>query len=174
MTAKDTENEKITGLETGAEDYITKPFEVGVLDVRIKNLIDQRKKLMERYSRIVTLQPTNIKVNRADESFLQKTMDIIEKNMENPAFDVELFTREIGISRTLLYRKVRALTDQSINDFIRSVRLKRAAQLLQSGTYNVTEAAIRAGFTNQSYFSKCFEQQFGELPSKYASKYKTT
>ena len=173
LTAKDTESEKISGFETGADDYITKPFEISLLDIRIKNLIDQRKKLMERFSRIVTLQPTNIKVNKPDENFLQKAMDIIEKNMENPSFDVELFTREIGMSRTLLYRKVRALTDQSINDFIRSVRLKRAAQFLQSGTFNVNEAAIRAGFTNQSYFSKCFEQQFGELPSKYASRYKT-
>jgi AraC-like DNA-binding protein len=111
-------------------------------------------------------------VNKADDNFLMKAMDIIERNMENPSFDVDLFTREIGISRTLLYRKVRALTNQSINDFIRSVRLKRAAQLLQSGTYNVTEAALQSGFTNQSYFSKCFEQQFGELPSKYANKYK--
>lgn len=172
LTAKDAEIEKITGLETGVDDYITKPFEINLLEIRIRNLIDQRKKLMERFGKIITLQPTNIKVNKADDNFLMKAMDIIERNMENPSFDVDLFTREIGISRTLLYRKVRALTNQSINDFIRSVRLKRAAQLLQSGTYNVTEAALQSGFTNQSYFSKCFEQQFGELPSKYANKYK--
>ena len=167
LTAKASQNARIEGLETGADDYLVKPFDKKELQVRVKNLIEQRRQLRERYSRQVTLQPRQIAVTAADERFLEKVMKLMEDNIENSAFSVEEFSREIGMSRTQLFRKMQALTNQSVSEFVRDFRLKRAASLLGQRAGTVTEIAYQVGFNNLSYFAKCFKELFGQSPSEY-------
>ena len=167
LTAKASQNARIEGLETGADDYLVKPFDKRELQARVKNLIEQRRQLREKYSRQVTLQPGQIAITAADERFLEKVMKIIEDNIENSTFSVEEFSREIGMSRTQLFRKMQALTNQSVSEFVRDFRLKRAASLLEQRAGTVTEIAYQVGFNNLSYFAKCFKELFGKSPSEY-------
>jgi len=158
---------KIEGLETGADDYITKPFSVRILETRVYNLLDSRKKLRERFSKDIYLQPTNMAITSPDEKFLKKVMDFIDNNMEEPTLSVEEMGKEVGMSRVTLYRKIKALTNQTAIEFIRNVRLKRAAQLLEQNKLNVNEVAYMVGFIDVDYFRKCFKEQFGYTPKAY-------
>ena len=139
--------------------------------MRVRNLIEQRRKLRERYRKEGNLQPQEIAVTSTDQKFLEKALAIIESRIADENFSVEAFGKEIGMSRALLYRKLRALTDYSPSQFIRSMRLNHAAQLLAQHSGNVTEIAFQVGFNNLSYFAKCFRLQFGISPSLYAAKY---
>jgi ligand-binding sensor domain-containing protein/signal transduction histidine kinase/DNA-binding response OmpR family regulator len=168
LTARTTLLYKIEGLETGADDYITKPFSIRILETRVKNLLELRKKLRERFSKEVHLQPRNIAITSPDEKFLEKVMSFIERNMEESTLSVEEMGKEVGMSRVTLYRKIKALTNQTAIEFIRSVRLKRAAQLLEQNKLNVSEVAYMVGFTDIDYFRKCFKEQFGHTPKEYA------
>ncbi|WP_247236622.1 ATP-binding protein [Telluribacter sp. SYSU D00476] len=170
LTALASTEEKVKGLETGADDYLTKPFDARELHVRIHNLIESRKKLREHFSREIRLEPTGIVVPSAEEKFLQQVMQIVEDRMGDSDFSVDEFSREVGMSRVHLHRKLKALTGQSPSDFIRMIRLKRAAQLLDARAGNVAEVAYQVGFNNLSYFSRCFREQFGRLPNEYASR----
>lgn len=167
LTAKASGESKIEGLETGADDYLTKPFQEHELLARVKNLIEGRRKLRERFSREVTLQPASIPMTSMDEKLLQHVMKIMEEHMSDSNFGVEAFGREAGMSRTQLHRKLKALTDQSPGDFIRMMRLKRAAELLNNHVGSIAEVAFMVGFTDPSYFTKCFQKQFGRTPSEY-------
>ncbi|TZF82793.1 response regulator [Pedobacter sp. BS3] len=160
---------KIEGLETGADDYITKPFNLTMLEARVWNLLDSRQKLRERYRKEISLQPTNIAITSPDEKFLEKVMNFIEKNITEPTLSVEELGKEVGMSRVTLYRKIKALTNQTAIEFIRSVRLKRAAQLLEQNKLNVNEVAYMVGFLDIDYFRRCFKDQFGHTPKEYAS-----
>ncbi len=137
------------------------------LAIRIKNLIEQRKKLREQFSKDVKLQPKDIAITSIDEKFLNKALDVIEENMDNCDFDVANLTDNMAMSRMQLFRKLKALTDQSPSEFIRTIRLKRAAQLLDRGFGNVAEVTYEVGFNNLSYFAKCFRELFGISPSEY-------
>ena len=167
LTAKAASEDKIEGLETGADDYIMKPFDAKELQVRIKNLIEQRKKLRERFNKEATIPIKKGKYSQIDEQFLKKAMDVIEKHISEPEFSLDEFGRETGMSRTQLHRKVRALTDHSPHNFIRFIRLKHAAELLIKGAGNVTEIAYDVGFSSLSHFAKAFKEQFGKTPSDY-------
>ncbi len=167
LTAKASVEDKLEGLETGADDYLQKPFNSKELAARISNLITQREKLRKRFSRELFLQPKDIAITPADEKFLTRAMDIIEKNLSDPDFSVEIFGEEIGMSRVQLYRKIKALTDQSVSDFVRTMRLKRAAKLLKMKSASVTEICYEVGFNNLSYFAKTFKDLFGVSPSDY-------
>jgi len=160
---------KIEGLETGADDYITKPFNLSVLEARIWNLLESRQKLRDRYSKEVTLQPRNIAITSPDEKFIEKVMHFIESNMAEPSLSVEELGKEVGMSRVTLYRKIKALTNQTAIEFIRSVRLNRAAQLLAQHKLNVNEVAYMVGFLDIDYFRRCFKEQFGLTPKEYAN-----
>jgi DNA-binding response OmpR family regulator len=168
LTARASGESKVEGLETGADDYITKPFDARELLVRVKNLIEQRRKLRERFRREMSLQPREVTVNSMDEQFLQRALDIVEKHLSDSEFGVETFSKQIGMSRQHLNRKLQALTTHSANDFIRIVRLKRAAQLLEKKSATVTEIAYEVGFNNPAYFAECFRKEFGRSPSQYA------
>ena len=168
LTAKADTNSKLEGLETGADDYLTKPFDAKELQVRVKNLIEQRKKLREHFMREAQFKPKDIAVTSLDEKFLHRAIDIVEEHMSDSEFNVDKFSREIGMSRVHLNRKLRALTDQSPRGFIRTLRLWRAASLLRQKFGNVTEVAFEVGFDNLSYFAQCFRKQFGKLPSEYS------
>ncbi len=167
LTARASVENRINGFETGADDYITKPFNTQELVVRIKTLIEQRKKLREQFSRDIKLQPKDIAITSADEKFLNKTITIIEDNLNNFDFDVTKLTDKMALSRVQMFRKLKALTDQSPSEFIRTIRLKRAAQLLDKGFGNIAEVTYQVGFNNLSYFAKCFRELFGMSPSDY-------
>lgn len=160
----------IEGLETGADDYITKPFNLNALEARIWNLLDNRQKLRDRYSKEITLQPTNVAITSPDEKFLEKIMAFIEKNIAEPELSVEELGNVAGMSRVTLYRKIKALTNQTAIEFIRSVRLKRAAQLLQQNKFNVSEVAYMVGFSDVDYFRRWFKEEFNLTPKEYAQK----
>lgn len=168
LTAKSDFGSKIEGLEMGADDYLTKPFEQKELKVRLQNLIRQRNLLKEHFSKTMTLEPTKIKISLPDESFLKKIMTIIEEHMSDFEFSVMVFQKEAGMSRMQLHRKLKALTGSSASEFIRIQRLKRAEQLLSTNGIPVAEAAYSSGFNNLSYFAKCFKEQYGVMPSKYS------
>ncbi len=167
LTARASGESKIEGLETGADDYLTKPFQEHELLARVKNLIEGRRKLRERFSREITLQPASIPMTSMDEKLLQHVMKIVEEHIGDSTFGVEAFGREAGMSRTQLHRKLKALTDQSPGDFIRIMRLKRAAELLNNQVASIAEVAFMVGFNDPSYFTKCFQKQFGRTPSEF-------
>ncbi|MFZ5515262.1 MAG: ATP-binding protein [Candidatus Zhuqueibacterota bacterium] len=167
LTAKAAMENKLDGLDKGADDYLVKPFNAAELLVRMKNLIDQRKKLRERFSRELTLKPKDITVTSADEKWLTKLMEIVENHLSNSSFDTPMLAKKIGLSRSQLHRKLVALTDQAPNQFIRLMRLRRAARLIEQKSGNITEIAYEVGFSNISYFSNRFREQFGVLPSEY-------
>jgi signal transduction histidine kinase/DNA-binding response OmpR family regulator len=154
LTAKTSVEDRIEGLETGADDYLTKPFNIKELRVRIKNLIQ--------------LEPREIAVTSAEERFINQTLDIMEKNMSDQDFSVEQMGSELAMSRMQLFRKIKALTDQSPSEFIRTIRLKRAAQLIKSDFGNLAEITYEVGFNHPSYFAKCFRELYGVAPSEYA------
>jgi signal transduction histidine kinase/ligand-binding sensor domain-containing protein/CheY-like chemotaxis protein/AraC-like DNA-binding protein len=160
---------QLEGFETGADDYITKPFSLALLQVRVSNLLASRRLLRERYSKDITLQPSNIAITPADELFFGKLMAFIEDNMMEPTLNVEQLGREVGMSRITFYRKIKALTNQSPIEFIRGVRLKKAAQLLRSREFTVNEVAYMVGFSDVDYFRKWFKQEFGSTPKEYAA-----
>jgi DNA-binding response OmpR family regulator len=167
LTSRDDGETKIKGFETGAEQYVVKPFDINELIARIQSLLTQRERLRKKFSQEFTLEPTQVTVNSKDAVFLDKLVKVIETNISNEAFTVEQLQSEIAMSRMQLHRKLKALTNQSASDFIRSIRLKRAAQILRQPGIQVAEAAYGAGFNHMSYFSKCFKDQFGVLPSEY-------
>nr|WP_299215197.1 ATP-binding protein [uncultured Allomuricauda sp.] len=170
LTALASQISKVEGLETGADDYIVKPFDKDELVVRVKNLIDQRQRLREKYSRQLTLEPKALALTSVDERFLEKIIQILEQRLDDSTFSVENLARGTGMSRTQLFRKMRALLNQSPQDFIRDFRLKRAAQLLENKAGNISEIAYQVGFNNLSYFTKRFKELFGKTPSEYRLK----
>ena len=170
LTARTPLAYKIEGLETGADDYIIKPFSVGILQTRVRNLIASRKLLRERYSKEINLQPQNLAITSPDEVFLKKVMAYIEKNMANHTLNVEDLGKEIGMGRVTLYRKIKALTNQTTVEFIRGVRIKRAVQLLEKDQFNINEVAYMVGFIDVDYFRKCFKEQYGYPPREHIGK----
>ncbi len=167
LTAKASEESVVEGLETGADDYITKPFNTRILMTRIKNLIELRRQLQEKIQRQMLLQPVEIAVSSIDQKFIQELQEIIEKNLSDPDFNVEALSKKLYMNRATIYRKIMALTGESPTQFIRSYRLKRAAQLLRAKFGNVTEVALEVGFSNMAYFARCFKDKFHQLPSTY-------
>jgi len=170
LTAKADLDSRIEGLGFGADDYISKPFEARELQARAKNLIEQRQKLWEKFSQTIEINPGEIATSSMDEQFLKRLLDVFETHVAESDFSTEDFAREVGMSRSNLHRKLQALTNQPTHEFLRTLRLKRAAQLLQKSTGTVTEIAYAVGFNNLSHFTKIFSQHFGKTPSQFASK----
>lgn len=171
LTAKSSEQHTIEGFESGADDYVAKPFSSAILKVRIKSLIDSRELLRKKFIKepFATIKDFSPSVN--DEALFQKAYAIVEKNLSNPDFEVSDFAYEIGMSRAQLYRKIHAVSGQSVKEFIRIIRLKKAAELLISSDMTISEIAYNVGFNSQSYFTTSFTEYFGINPSKYAEKH---
>ena len=167
LTAKADIESKLEGLETGADDYLTKPFEALELQVRVKNLIEQRRQLRERFRRELILEPEDMQLSSMDERFMKRVLDLVYEHLDDPDFNVELFSHKIFMSRRHLNRKLKALTDQTTTGFIRSVRLKRAAQLLGQQSATVSEIAYQVVFQDLSYFTECFRKEFGKTPAVF-------
>ena len=170
LTARASAESKIQGLETGADDYITKPFDVKELGVRVCNLIEQRRRLRERFQREFILRPREEVVTSADDRFLCRAMQVVEAHLDDAGFSAERFAREVGLSATHLHRKLKALTGHSATEFVRMVRLKRAAYLIEKGRGNIAEIAYAVGFNNPSYFAARFRELYGVAPSEYAAR----
>ncbi len=174
LTARASTESRIEGLETGADDFITKPFDPLELQTRITNLINQRKKLLKRFMKNVRkmgieqlLMLDTPDLTSMDQNFLQKAIEYIMENISDPNINVELLGEKMALSRRQLQRKIMGITGNSPNKFIRSIRLNRAAELILNQTGNVTEIAYEVGFNNLSWFAKSFKEQFGVLPSEY-------
>lgn len=167
LTAKTGRDSKIEGLSRGADDFINKPFDEEELHLKVKNILRNRHKLQEKFKKSVLTNPSEMKEYSMDDQFIVKLVAIIEKDMSNLALDVEYLGENIGLSRQQLYRKLKAITGQSPVGFIRTIRLKRAAQLIKQKTATISEIAFMTGFDNLSYFSKCFKDEFGLLPSEF-------
>ena len=165
LTAKAAHENKIEGLETGADDYLIKPFEPKELLARVKNLINLRRKLRDRFKVSVPLKPGEIAVTSMDDVFLNRVIAAVEQHMGDERLHIDELGALIGMSRRQLHRKLSALTNQGPGEFIRYIRLHRAMDLLQKGAGTVSEIAYRVGFNDPSYFSKCFHQQFGYAPT---------
>ena len=168
LTAKASDISKIEGLEIGADDYIIKPFDSTILKAKVNSFIINRKKLKEFFSKKITLEPSNLELETHEEKFLKTAIDFIENNLMNPKFNVLLLAENLNMSQATLYRKVKTFTNLSISQFIRSIRLKRAAQLLQLNEYSISEVTDMVGFSDTGYFRKCFMGQFGVNPFKYS------
>jgi len=167
LTAKASGESKIEGLETGADDYIMKPFDAKELKVRIKNLIDQRKELREHFLKEGTFNLDNKNLISTDKKFLEKAVKIINEHLSDSLFGVESFASELAIGRTTLHKKVVALVGEAPGELIKRIRLSKAGILLKNKTGNISEIALEVGFNNPAYFSECFKKQFGVNPSQY-------
>ncbi|WP_299553814.1 hybrid sensor histidine kinase/response regulator transcription factor [Seonamhaeicola sp.] len=167
LTARGSHAFQIEGLEYGADDYVTKPFNLDILKARVKNLIESRKALRETFTKEVLLKPKDVAINNVDEIFIEKIMGLIEEHMADSKFTVAKLAKEIGMSHSVLYRKIMALTGQNINEFLKSVKLSRAAQLIHDSNYTINEISDLTGFSNPKYFSTCFKKKYGVTPTRY-------
>lgn len=167
LTAKADQQSKLDGLQTGADDYLTKPFDARELRIRVNNLIEQRKKLRDLYRQQITLHPREISIKSPDATFLDKVLDLLEANHNNALFGIEEFTVEIGLSRMQLHRKLKALTGHSPGEFLRQFRLEKAKKLLKLPGIQVSEVAYQTGFNNLSNFTKAFKDFTGLTPSEF-------
>jgi DNA-binding response OmpR family regulator len=171
LTARSSRESKIEGLETGADDYLTKPFYSDELRLRINNIIESRRKFREQFGKTLELKPSNIQITSVDQKFIKNAINIIEENIDDPEFGVEKFSHLIGMSRVALYNKLKALTDNSVQEFIFVIKLKRAAQLLRESGKSVTEITYDVGFKDPSHFSKLFKKHYGLSPKAYINEY---
>jgi signal transduction histidine kinase/ligand-binding sensor domain-containing protein/DNA-binding response OmpR family regulator len=170
LTARSAEEQELEGLDSGADDYITKPFNFEILSLRIKRLLQLRQKRQERFNGKLEISPSEITITSLDEKLMQKALQYVESNISRCELSVEELSRELGMSRVHLYKKLISITGKSPIEFIRIIRLKRAAQLLRESQQNVSEIAYQVGFNSPKGFSKYFKEEFGVLPSVYQGK----
>lgn len=184
LTAKSNTESKIEGMKQGADDYITKPFSAAYLKARIFNLLEQRKKLQALYcasllparseqppaEHFTAQQPERVPepfLSANDRKFMDKVLETIEKNMDNGELMVEDIASEVNMSRSVFFKKLKTLTGLSPVEFLREIRMKRAAQLIETEEYNMAQIAYMVGINDSHYFSKCFKQQYGITPTEY-------
>ena len=167
LTAKATKENKIEGLETGADDYLTKPFDFSELFVRIKNLITQRKQLRDKFGKEIVIRPESLSENSLDKEFIQKIINVVQKNLHNENFNSELLAKELFVSRSQLTRKLNAITNQGPGEFIRIYKLKRAAQMIKENKLSITQIAYEVGFGSPAQFTRAFQKYFNCLPSDF-------
>jgi len=169
LTARTAAEQKLEGFDSGADDYITKPFNFEILQSRIKNLIQRRESFHKDFRKQVEVKASDINITSLDEKLIQNAIKIVEEKISDADFSVEDFSQELGMSRVHLYKKLMSLTGKSPLEFIRSIRLQRAAQLLEKSQLTVAEIAYKVGFNNPKYFAKYFKDEFNVLPSIYAT-----
>jgi AraC-like DNA-binding protein len=170
LTAKTDVQYKIKGIETGADAYIEKPFNTEYLMAVVNNILAQREKLRSKYSEEPDFRIESASMNKIDKRFIKSTRQIIEQNISNPEFSVEKLSKELGLSRSQLFRKFGALFNLKPNELIRVERLKFARNLLQQKDNNVNEVAIMTGFSSTSYFISSFKKYFGDTPAQFMHK----
>ena len=166
LTAKTDQPSRVESMQVGADVYIEKPFSVEFLEGCIRNIVDMRRRLQQRFTSKPDVPVTQIASNPTDNEFLERMNRIIEANFANPDLNVNFLAEEMAISRSGLFAKIKTLADMTPNEMIQVVRLKRAYALLSEGRYLVNEVCYKVGFNNPSYFTKCFQKQFGIRPSE--------
>lgn len=168
LTALDTVDHNIEGLRQGADDYISKPFHAKVLLMRCNNLIKNRQLIKSRFNKQIDFDVKLLAVSPLDQKLMNRVFEIMEKNMDNPDFDVNIFANELGMGRSSLFTKFKSLTGMTPNDFVQNQRLKRAATLLQENPdMRISEISEQLGFVSTVYFSRCFKAQFGMSPAQF-------
>ncbi|RZJ81309.1 MAG: hybrid sensor histidine kinase/response regulator, partial [Flavobacterium sp.] len=167
LTARASVENQLDGLSLGADAYISKPFNFQILAQHIINLLKAQQILRNKFSQRVVLEPTKMVITTPEEKFIHKLMEIIDKRMEDPLFDVNYLVNEIGMSRTVLYKKVQTLTNFPVADLIKQMRLKRAANLLKTTSFNISEITFMVGFSDRKHFSKEFKKHYALTPSEY-------
>jgi YesN/AraC family two-component response regulator len=172
LTGSSSTEVKLKGVECGAEDYISKPFDKDLLLARVKTILKSRTNLQKYFYGEVTLQQNTLKVSEEDKHFLDSCIAVVEKHIDDENFTVKILAKELGMSHSKIYKKIKSISDQSVNGFIRFIRLRKAAQLLVSTDLNVNEVAFRTGFNDPTYFRKQFNQLFEINPSDYIKKYR--
>ncbi len=186
LTAKTEVQHQVSGLQTGADVYLTKPFSIQVLELQIRNLLASRERLWQQFRQQLNMDPaeqaaesggtvsienlssTPVALHPLDEAFLKNITEMVEENMGDPAFGIAYLSKKAAMSQPVLFKKIKAITGMSANDFVKSLRLKKATQLLQENRYTVYEIAFMVGYEDSKYFSKEFKKQFGKTPSEYA------
>ena len=167
LTALSSKEHTIAGLSSGADDFITKPFDISILQTKIENLLALRNSIRKKFEGKLVISPTNVEVTSPDEIFLRKAVEVVEKNIDDTDLDIETFSKEMAVSRMQMYRKLSVLTGMTVKEFIRDIRLKRAIQLLDQKKLNVSEVAYAVGFKDLSHFRKCFREKFGMNATEY-------
>ncbi|WP_290797906.1 response regulator transcription factor [Flavihumibacter sp. UBA7668] len=167
LTAKNTLQDKLEGLEQGADVYIEKPFSPEYLYLQINSLLVNRNKVLAFYANNPLAHIKSMANDKADESFLEHLNNLVQERIENPDFDVDHLAKLINVSRPTLYRKLKEITNLTPNEIIHLVRLKRAATLLLEGQFSIQQISEKVGYTSASIFSRNFQKQFGVLPSDY-------
>lgn len=167
LSAKTDIKEQLEGLQVGADDYIPKPFSLAIVTTKIKNMFRTRYRVIEYYSKSLEIEPEKIALNQLDEDLLKNAIAIVEQHMDDVDFSTDKFAQKMCMSRSTLHVKIKALTGESTNDFIRKIRFNRACKLLKEGRHTVAEISIMVGFNTPSYFSTSFKKYFGCLPSEY-------
>lgn len=170
LSARTSEDVRLEGYETGADAYLTKPFKLDILKARIKNLMEQTDRRKASFSKGIDISPSEVAVTTIDQKLMDKIMQYIEKNMDNADYSVEELSSDIGMHRMNLYRKIQSIAGMTPTEFIRTMRLKRAAQLLRDDpNLTIAEVCDKVGFNTQKYFTKYFKEMFGVPPSQYRS-----
>lgn len=167
LTARQSDESKLEGYETGADAYVTKPFNSNVLQAQIRNLLEQRQRLRELFSQGSAIEIKKIAINVTDEAFLNKVIQHINENLEDEEFNINALAEILNMSRSQFYRKIKALTNQSLLDFVTTIRMNKALEYLLSGEYNISETAFKVGYSMSSNFTRTFTRHFGVSPSKY-------
>jgi YesN/AraC family two-component response regulator len=170
LTAKTSDEAHLDALKSTADSFLTKPFNHAILKETVNQLIQERKKLQQRYSKELILKPLDIVINSIDERFLDKLQQLINEQISNPEFSAEEFADKMGMGKMQLYRKLKSLIGLSATEYLRSERLKVAASLLKKGTGNISEIAYSVGFNDLSYFSKCFKEVYHCSPSEFTKR----
>lgn len=171
VTARSGAENELEGLQIGADDYISKPYALELLQLKIKNILQTQQRLKSQFSNNISTAVATLNINNTDKAFLNKADLAVRENLSNPQFSAEDFSQYFQISRRHVLRKIKTLTGLSINEYIRITRLKEAYQLLQNASLNVSEVAYSVGFTDPKYFSNCFKKQFGQSPSAIMNKF---
>lgn len=169
LSARASENDRIQGLKSGADDYITKPFSSRILLAKVRTVINNRKKIMLRYKDDIGFDASSFVQSSPGDNFVIKAVKTLEENLSNEAFNTEEFARTMGLSRAQFYRKISATAGQSPSEFIRSYRMRKAAELLLKGEFNISEVAYHVGFKSASHFTRSFKHVFGQSPTEYIS-----
>ena len=170
LTAKNAGKFKLLGAQSGADEYISKPFDPSYLVQKIRSLLDNRITLKKQFGKSVRLEPSEVEITSSDEIFIKKTISIIEKNLQVTGFSSEVLASNLNMSNSSLYRKLKSLINSSTAEFIRSIRIKRAAQLLVNKDQTITEIAYDVGFNDVKHFRTVFQKHFGCSPSQYREK----
>lgn len=172
LTSKSADADIKQGLEAGADSYITKPFSLDLLEARIDNLVQSAERMKQRFSKDLVFKPADIVITSTDEKFLSKAFKVVEANLSSPAFDIDIFSKEMAMSQSTLYRKLKALTGVSTNNFIKEFRLKQAAHIMLKHELPVSEVSLMVGFDDPAYFAKSFKSKFNMTPTEYVKENK--